>query len=77
MGRKHVGDVIRVCLSPTKVATATGLHFDRVISPAIAAGELPVYLVAGNHRRILISDLEKWLRSFPIATTRKRKVLQP
>jgi hypothetical protein len=62
--RRHVGPVTKIAMSPTKISTATGLRLDRVISPAIKSGELPCYVI-GNHRRVLISDVEAWLRTYP------------
>jgi hypothetical protein len=59
---------VRVALSPTQSATATGLHYDRDIKPAIESGALPVYLIGNGvkpKRRVLVSDLEQWLRNNP------------
>ena len=71
MARTHVGPVVKIALSPTKVATATDLDYRRVILPAILAGDLgPIYRI-NNKRRLLISDVEAWLRKFPHHTGAK------
>jgi hypothetical protein len=58
--RKHPH--VFLALSPSACADAIGVSYDHVILPAISSGELgPVY-VRGAKRRILVSDLEAWLR---------------
>ena len=58
---------VRVALSITAAATACMLHVDH-IKQAINDGLLPVYLIGEGVRpkqRILVSDLELWLRQNP------------
>jgi hypothetical protein len=70
----HVLPITMIAMSPTKVAAATALDYRGVVLPAIFVGELgPVYRI-GHRRRLLIADVEKWLRRFPhhAATTTKK-----
>jgi hypothetical protein len=53
------------------------VSYQHVILPAVLAGELPIY-TRGSMRRILIADLEKWIRStWASQSTSKRKVVSP
>jgi len=66
--RNHKFLPVRVALSPTQCATATGLHYDRVIAPAVESGALLVHLIGDGprpKRRVMVSDLEQWLRDHP------------
>jgi hypothetical protein len=59
---------IKIALSPTQSATATGLNYHRDIAPAVESGALPVYLIGSGarpKRRVLVADLEQWLRNNP------------
>jgi hypothetical protein len=71
MSRRHTGPVIRICLSPTQTATATGLSYERVIRPAIERGELVVYVVAGK-RKVMVEDIAAYLRSHKQLIAKKR-----
>jgi hypothetical protein len=61
----HVHAITVIAMSPTKVAIATDLDYRRVILPAILSGELGPVIRIGHRRRLLISDVEAWLRKFP------------
>ncbi len=68
--RHHKFLPVRVALSPTQCATACGLHYDRDIKPAVESGTLPVYLIGEPgalrpRRRVIVADLEQWLRNNP------------
>jgi len=66
--RHHKFLPVRVALSPTQCAEACGLNYDRVIAPAIESGALPVHLIGEGvkpRRRVMVSDLEKFLRNHP------------
>jgi hypothetical protein len=73
MPRVHARPVPKIALTATKLAAALGVRYDRVIMPAIDDGALPVYRI-GNKGLILVSDVERWVRSFPLVKRRKRKV---
>lgn len=64
--------VVYLALSPAAVATAIGVR-PEVVKEAISANVLPVY-VKGIKRRVLIADVEAWVRSWPKAVAKKRNV---
>ena len=71
--RRQKNRIVFLALSPTACATALGLNYDRVISPAIASGALgPVYAI-GAKRRLLVIDIERFVRSFPQQSKPKRR----
>jgi hypothetical protein len=74
MPRKHVLPTPIIALSPARCAAAIGADYDDVILPAILRGELgPVYR-HGVKRRILVRDLEQYIRDYwPATPTQKRK----
>jgi hypothetical protein len=47
--RQHRNLPVRVALSPTQAASATGLNYVRVIRPAVETGALPVHLIGAAH----------------------------
>jgi excisionase family DNA binding protein len=51
-----------VALSPKGASDALDCSYDRKIRPAIASGELPAFK-HGTLVRVLVSDLEKWVRT--------------
>ena len=51
-----------LALSPAAVATALGVRADEVAT-AINSGALPVH-VMGLKRRVHVSDIERWFRSW-------------
>jgi len=60
--RKHPR--VFIALSPSACADACQISYPTILS-AISAGELPVRTYTqGNARRILVSDLEAWLRTY-------------
>jgi len=63
MPRVTKSPVVYLALSPAATATALGIRADEV-ADAINSGALPVF-VRGIKRRILTSDIEKWVRSWP------------
>ncbi|WP_298107430.1 hypothetical protein [Bradyrhizobium sp.] len=68
MSRQHKLLPIRIALSPTQCASATGLHFENVIKPAVESGALRVHLIGDGvrpKRRVIVADLEQWLRDHP------------
>jgi predicted regulator of Ras-like GTPase activity (Roadblock/LC7/MglB family) len=72
MPSKQKHPVVYLALSPAMLATALGLHFQD-IAEAIERGELgPVY-VKGVKRRILVSDAERWLRSWEVSNAPRKK----
>jgi hypothetical protein len=67
-----------LALSPTGVATALDIQYDRVRA-AIADGVLTPHVIGIKHR-ILVSEVEAWVRSWPVPAKRKytkRKVPCP
>lgn len=64
MSRRHVS-VPKLALSPTKIATALDLSYERVIAPAILIGDLGPVFMFGKQRRILIEDVSRFVRSRP------------
>jgi hypothetical protein len=65
--------ILYLALSPAAVANALCIRDDEV-AEAIESGTLPVH-VKGIKRRILIADVEQWVRSWPAPKQRKpRKV---
>jgi len=71
MPRLQKNPVVYLALSPAMLATALGLS-TATIYEAIAKGELgPVY-VKGVKRRVLVSDAERWVRSFKQASAPKQ-----
>jgi hypothetical protein len=53
---------IRIGVSPHEAADMLRVDYGRVILPAIRSGDLgPVYS-HGNARRVLVSDLERYVR---------------
>jgi hypothetical protein len=74
MPRTHKLPTPIIALSPARCAAAIGADYGDVILPAILCGELgPVYR-QGVHRRILIRDLEDWIRNYwPATPTQKRR----
>jgi hypothetical protein len=63
MPRPQNNPVVFLALSPAMLATALGLS-TVAIYEAVERGELgPVY-VKGVKRRILVSDAERWVRSW-------------
>jgi len=53
---------VYLALSPAAVATALGIRPDEV-ADAINSGALPVH-VMGLKRRVHVSDIERWFRSW-------------
>jgi hypothetical protein len=74
MPRVHKLPTPIIALSPARCAAAIGANYERCILPAILAGELgPVYTL-GLKRRILVRDLEAWMRLYWLITPiQKRK----
>lgn len=73
MPRAHKLPTPIIALSPARCAAAIGVNYESVILPAIMCGELgPVYQ-RGAKRRILIRDLEEWIRTLWLSTPAKRK----
>ncbi|MGB9118795.1 helix-turn-helix domain-containing protein [Bradyrhizobium sp.] len=72
MSRVTQNPVVYLALSPSAVATALGIRADEVAN-AINDGLLPVF-VMGIKRRVLCSDIERWVRSWPKAVAKKRTV---
>lgn len=71
MPRQTKHPKVFLALSPAAVATALCIA-PRKVYEAIADEKLPVF-VNGLSRRILVSDLEHWVRSWPqIKPKRKR-----
>ncbi|SDI54226.1 MULTISPECIES: helix-turn-helix domain-containing protein [Bradyrhizobium] len=60
---------VYLALSPAATATALGISYSHV-RDAINEGVLPVYVVGVKHR-IHVSDIERFLRSFPSPAKRK------
>lgn len=71
MPRSTIKPVVFLALSPAATATAIGVR-PEVINAAIASGALPVY-ANGIKRRILCSDVEAFVRSWPKPVKRKRR----
>jgi len=64
--------MIMLALSPSATARALGVNYERAILPAIASGALgPVYSLGAKHR-LLVSDIERWVRSWPQQSKPKR-----
>jgi hypothetical protein len=65
MARKRKHSVVQIAMSPFACADACSVSYERTILPAIAAGELPVFTNprGKSARRILVSDLERWIRA--------------
>jgi hypothetical protein len=71
MPRPQKNPIVYLALSPAMLATALGIS-TQAIYEAVAGGALgPVY-VKGNKRRILVSDAERWVRSWKQATAPKQ-----
>ena len=62
MSERNKHPICIVALAPNAVATAIGISTDKV-RKAILAGDLKVYQ-HGQARRILVSDVETWIRSW-------------
>ncbi|MGY2983825.1 helix-turn-helix domain-containing protein [Bradyrhizobium sp. USDA 4508] len=62
---------ITIALSPRSVADAIGLSRD-VVEQAIKSAELPVFSVGTKHR-ILVSDVESFIRRQKLVQPRSRK----
>jgi excisionase family DNA binding protein len=69
MPRHRKYPAMKFALSPAAWADALDIRDDEV-AEAIASGHLPVFSI-GIKRRILASDVERWVRSWPQATKRK------
>jgi hypothetical protein len=69
MPRVSKNPLVFLALSPAGVATALGIRPDEV-KDAIDAKLLPVF-VKGIKHRILVADIERWVRSWPQPTKRK------
>jgi hypothetical protein len=72
----HSGPVVRLAFSPTKIATALSVDYRRTVLPAITAGELgPVYTNprGKTQRRILVADIERWVRETWTAQTKPKR----
>lgn len=68
----RTGPTLRLALSPSATAEALGLSYAHVVKPAIEAGELgPVHIIHGR-KRLLCSDIERWVRSNPTTTTMRK-----
>jgi hypothetical protein len=77
MPRVSKTPLVFLALSPAGVATALGIRPDEV-KDAIEKELLPVF-VKGIKHRILVADVERWVRSWPKPTKRryrKRSVSQ-
>jgi predicted regulator of Ras-like GTPase activity (Roadblock/LC7/MglB family) len=60
---RAIKNVVILAMSPTACAQALGLS-ETVVQAAIANGDLgPVYIKGAKHR-LLVSDIEKWVRSW-------------
>jgi len=64
MARARKKSVCQVAMSPFACADACNVSYERTILPAILGGELQVYTNprGKSARRILVSDLEVWIR---------------
>ena len=71
MPRPQKNPVVYLALSPAMLATALGLS-TAVVYEAIASGALGPIYVKGVKRRILVSDAERWVRSWKQATAPKQ-----
>jgi len=60
-----------LALSPAATATALSIRPDEV-ADAIKSGALGPVFMMGIKRRILVADVERWVRSWP--QPKKRKV---
>jgi hypothetical protein len=60
-----------LALAPKAVSDALGVS-RRVVAEAIEASALPVHVIGLKHR-ILTSDIEAWVRSWPAPTQKRRK----
>ena len=65
--------VVILALSPQGVAVALGIRNEQVYQ-AIEDGILPVYK-SGIKSRVLIADVEAWVRSWPVRKYKPRKVV--
>jgi excisionase family DNA binding protein len=63
MPRVTKNPVVYLALSPAAVATALGIRADEV-ADAINNGLLPLFMM-GIKRRILVADVERWVRTWP------------
>jgi predicted regulator of Ras-like GTPase activity (Roadblock/LC7/MglB family) len=57
-------NVVYLALSPAATAHALGLS-EQVVRDAIANDELGPLYVKGTKTRLLVSDIETWVRSWP------------
>lgn len=73
MGRRTKNPIVFLALSPASVATALNIHPSKVTA-GIKSNALKVY-VSGIQSRVLVSDVERWVRSWPQRKKRKRKVI--
>ncbi len=71
MPRATARPLCYLALSPNACAVALGLHIDRVLE-AVRDGKLHIRVSHKKHR-ILISEIEKWVRSWPEHKLAKRK----
>ncbi|HLZ06268.1 MAG TPA: helix-turn-helix domain-containing protein [Bradyrhizobium sp.] len=75
MPRVSKHPVVYLALSPAATATALGIRPERV-RDAIEKGEISIRQI-GAKKRLLVSDIETWVRSWRQPTKRqsRRKVL--
>jgi hypothetical protein len=72
MPRTPTPPKVLLALSPSQAAAAIGLSYARLLADGIETGALTVRC-CGTKRRILTSEIEAFVRSWPIAPKRKRK----
>jgi hypothetical protein len=73
MPRVTKNPVVLLALSPAATATALCIQPSQVYD-AIEKGKLQIFQI-GIKRRILVSDIEAWVRSWPKPARKKRKVV--
>ncbi len=61
---------VLLALSPHASARALGISYARLLADGINTGALTVH-ACGAKRRILIREIEAWLKTWPVATKRK------
>jgi hypothetical protein len=71
LGRRNKYTPVIIALSVNGLAHALTLPISKVRN-SVLSGELPCRQ-SGLYKRVLISDAEAWLRSWPAATQRKKK----
>jgi excisionase family DNA binding protein len=59
-----IKNLVILAMSPTHVAQAIGVS-ENVVRDAIISGELTIH-VKGSKSRILVSEVEAWIKSWPV-----------